>query len=80
VEDITAHFIEGLSKLQEVADSATPDEAAKSIDHAGLQNFWREWPEISSWAGALWRLLNKELADPATPIEDPELDESGGGG
>jgi hypothetical protein len=80
LEDIDAHFIEGLSKLQEVADALTPDEAAKSIDHSSLQNFWREWPEISSWAGALWRELNKGLADPASPVEDHEIDESGGEG
>jgi hypothetical protein len=80
MEEMSDRFIEGLSKLEEVADAVTPDDAAKSLDEASLQNFWRDWPGLSSWAGALWRRLNEELAEPASPVGDPELDESGGGG
>lgn len=80
MEELSDHLMDGLSKLEEVANAVTPDNAAKSLDESSLQNFWRDWPELSSWAGALWRRLNEELAEPASPIKDPELDESGGGG
>jgi hypothetical protein len=80
LEELSDRLMEGLSKLEEVADAVTPDDAAKSLDEASLQNFWRDWPELSSWAGALWRRLNEELAEPASPVKDPDLDESGGEG
>jgi hypothetical protein len=38
------------------------------------------WPEVSAWAGSLWRLLSEELSGPATPYTDAELDEVGESG
>ncbi len=35
---------------------------------------------MSSWGGALWRQLNDDLADPATPAGDLETHEVGGEG
>ena len=80
MEEMSDRLMEGLSKLEEVADAVTPDDAAKSLDEASLQNFWRDWPELSSWAGALWRRLNEDLAEAASPAKDSDHDESGGGG
>ena len=37
-------------------------------------------PDVSSWGGALWRQLNDDLADPATPAVDLETHEVGGEG
>jgi hypothetical protein len=42
--------------------------------------FWKRWPEVSQWAGSLWKMLSEELAGPATPHGDPELDEVGESG
>ena len=52
----------------------------RKLDEATLQVFWRDWPNISSWAGALWRKLNDDLDQPARPTRDPDLDEVGGSG
>ena len=39
-----------------------------------------EWPHASVWAGTLWRVLNRDLEQPAAQQKDPELDEIGGVG
>lgn len=80
MEDPSVRFTQAISELESVADSVTADEARRTFDAATLQVFWRDWPHISSWAGALWRKLNEELAAPATPPRDPDLDEVGGEG
>lgn len=67
-----------MAAFGEVADAITAENAAEALDDATLQLFWRDWPNLSSWAGALWRRLNDQLAEPATPPRDPELDEVGG--
>jgi hypothetical protein len=69
-----------LEQLEAVADEVTPDEAAQSLDDATLQVFWRDWPHISSWGGALWRKLNQDIGDAAEPAGEPDLDELGGSG
>lgn len=73
-------FIEAISKLQDVSTELTPEEAAQGLEQADLEIFWRNWPDVSAWAGTLWRKLNEDLSEPAAPVTDPELDESGGGG
>jgi hypothetical protein len=75
-----ARLVEALAQLEEVADALTADEALQTVDDASLQVFWRDWPQLSSWAGALWRKLDQDLATPARPQGDPDLDEVGGSG
>lgn len=77
--DTSDRLVEAISTLEQVADELTPDEAAGALDPATLQLFWREWPDVASWAGALWRRLNEDLGKPAQPQQEPDLDEVGGG-
>ncbi|MGH2547559.1 MAG: hypothetical protein ACRDZ9_05875 [Acidimicrobiales bacterium] len=78
--DISDRLVDALATLEEVADALTAEEAAAELDEATLQVFWRDWPQLSSWAGSLWRQLNDDLALPATPASDPAVDEVGGEG
>ncbi len=55
------------------------DGALEELDETTLQMFWRDWPHIASWAGGLWRRLNQELAEPATPAAAGEVDTGGSG-
>lgn len=80
MEEVTETFLEAMNKLEEVADSVTPEQAVKDMDEASLQVFWRDWPRITAWAGDLWRRLDSELADRASPVKDPDMDEVGGPG
>lgn len=80
MDDVSERFTESIDGLEAVADAVTPDDAQRTFDDATLQVFWRNWPHISQWAGALWRRLNDDLAQPATPPQDPDLDEVGEGG
>ena len=72
-------LVNALERLQEVVDDVTPDEAADSFDDATLQVFWRDWPNLSSWAGALWRRLDADLARASSP-PDEDFDDVGGEG
>ncbi len=78
--DPSEQLLEAMSLLDEVSRSVTPDAAADELDAATLQSFWREWPNASGWAGALWRRLNQDLETPSAPHADPETDEIGGSG
>lgn len=80
MESAGERFMEAISRLEELSTELTPEDAAEQLDEANLQVFWKQWPDVSAWAGALWRHLNEDLAEPAEPVSDPELDESGGGG
>jgi hypothetical protein len=79
-QDDGGRLIDALTELDELSSSLTVDEALSEFDEATLQVFWRDWPNISSWAAAIWRRLNEGLDRPARPPEDPELDEVGGSG
>jgi hypothetical protein len=68
-----------LAQFEAVADEVTPDEAARTLDAATLQMFWRHWPQISSWGGALWRKLDRDLDDASHPAGEAQVDEGGGG-
>lgn len=73
-------LLQAIEEFERVAETATPDEASGAFDEATLQVFWQRWPHISSWAGALWRRLNADLADAAVPHEDSEFHDVGGEG
>jgi hypothetical protein len=80
VDDISDRFRDAISRLEEVADAVTPHDAYRQLDQTSVQVFWKTWPGISSWAGSLWRLLDKELSDPAIAPDDSDDDEVGGSG
>jgi hypothetical protein len=73
-------LLHAIEEFERVADGLTPEEAARGFDEATLQVFWQRWPHVSSWAGQLWRRLNVDLADAATPVEESEHHEIGGEG
>ncbi len=80
MDDISDRFLDAISNLEEVTDATAPDRAHREFDEATLQVFWKKWPDLAAWAGSLWRSLSDELAEPATPPQDPDLDEVGGAG
>jgi hypothetical protein len=73
-------LLEAMTALEDLARACTPAQAAEEFDPIVLQAFWREWPHASVWAGTLWRVLNRDLEQPAAQQKDPELDEIGGVG
>ncbi len=75
--DVAQQLLEAMEAFDDVAYSLTADDAVEQLDEATLQLFWREWPRIQSWAGALWRRLNEELAEMATPAGG-DVDTGGG--
>ncbi len=75
--DVAQQLLKAMEALDEVADSITADEAMQELDEATLQVFWRDWPRIQSWAGSLWRQLNEELAEMASPAGG-DVDTGGG--
>ena len=79
-EETAEKLVQALAQLEEVADALTADEAVTALDDASLQVFWRDWPNVSSWAGSLWRKLDEDLAQPARAPVDADVDEVGGSG
>jgi hypothetical protein len=77
--DTSQQLLEAMEALNDVADALTPEAALEDLDETTLQMFWRDWPHIASWAGGLWRGLNQELAEPATPADEGEVDTGGSG-
>jgi hypothetical protein len=73
-------FIELVHQFEDLMHGISPEQAHTEFDETTLQLFWMRWPEISSWAGSLWRLLSEELSGPAAPHGDSELHEVGESG
>ena len=73
-------FLELLDQFEDFTDAVSPEQAHSELDETTLQLFWMRWPQMSAWAGSLWRLLSEELSGPSTPHRDEELDEVGESG
>jgi len=80
MNEAAGEFLELIHRLEEVRDAVTPERAHAEFDETTLQVFWKKWPSLSAWAGSLWKMLSEELAGPASPYRDAELDEVGGSG
>jgi hypothetical protein len=80
MDDNAGRFLDLIHGLEEITDTVTAERAHAQFDETTLQVFWKQWPRISAWAGSLWRMLSEDLAGPAAPQGDPELDEVGGSG
>ena len=78
MDDLADRFLELIHGFEEFRDSITPEHAHATFDETTLQVFWKKWPSLSMWSGSLWRMLSEELAGPASPHDDPDLDEVGG--
>ena len=75
MEDVADRFLELIHELEDIANSVPARQALAEFDETTLQVFWKRWPEVSAWAGSLWRLLSEELSGPSAPHMDPGLDE-----
>ena len=71
-------FLELMHQFEDFTDAVSPERAHTEFDETTLQLFWMRWPQLSAWAGSLWRMLSEELSGPSAPHADPELDEVGG--
>lgn len=81
MDDPGVRLIEALDTLNGVAGELTADEAAEQLDAATLHVYWREWPAVARWCGALWRRLNADLEMPSsTPADEDDVHELGGSG
>jgi hypothetical protein len=80
MDDVGNRFLDLMHQLEDVAGSLNPEQAHAQFDATTLQVFWLRWPELSAWAGSLWRMLSEEMSGPSSPYQDAELDEAGGSG
>ncbi|MGQ0804739.1 MAG: hypothetical protein ACT4PI_12870 [Actinomycetota bacterium] len=78
-DEVADRLLDALNGLQQIAGALTAEQAARALDEASIEVFWRDWPDVSSWTGALWRTIDEDHAGPAREAEDPEFDEVGGG-
>jgi hypothetical protein len=78
MDDAAGQLLDLIHSLEELRDTMSPERAHAEFDETTLQIFWQKWPALSAWAGSLWRMLSEELAGPASPHRDADLDEVGG--
>jgi hypothetical protein len=79
-EQLEHGFVTGVFVLDHTTKKITPEEAERSFGEVSKENFWRMWPSVRDWAEKLWHEIDDERGHMATPVEDDEYDEVGGGG
>ena len=79
-EQLEFGFATAVFVLDHTAGKITADEADRSFGEVTKENFWRMWPQVRDWTEQLWQAIDDERRDMASPVEDDELDETGGGG
>jgi hypothetical protein len=79
--DVSAdRFLDLVHQFEDFTDAVSPEQAHREFDEVTLQMFWMRWPQMSAWAGSLWRMLSEEMTAPSAPHTDSELDEVGESG
>jgi hypothetical protein len=79
-EQLEYGFTTAVFVLDHTSRKTTPEDAERAFGEVAKENFWRMWPTVKEWAEQLWQSIDDERRDMATPVEDDELDEVGGGG
>ena len=79
-EQLEYGFTTAVFVLDHTGRKLSPDEAERAFGETAKENFWRMWPTIREWADELHRQIEDERGHMATPVEDDEIDEVGGGG
>ena len=79
-EQIEFGFSTAVFVLDHTAGKITPSDADSTFGDTTKENFWRMWPEIRDWAEAFYQRIDDERRHMASPVEDEEYDEVGGGG
>lgn len=79
-EQLEYGFTTAVFVLDHTAGKLAPADAERQFANTAKENFWRMWPSIRAWADELHRQIDDERGHMATPVEDDEYDEVGGGG
>ena len=58
MDDNADRFLDLIHQLEDFTRTVSPDQAHAEFDEMTLQVFWMRWPQLSAWAGSLWRLLS----------------------
>lgn len=80
MDELEETFADSVSGLQEVAGGIKPPEAWRRFGELSVEQFWQAWPEVRAWGEWMYTLIQNERGDRATPVTDPDLDESGTSG
>jgi hypothetical protein len=79
-EQLEYGFTTAVFVLDHTARKLSTDQAEREFGETAKENFWRMWPTVREWADDLHRQIDDERGHMATPVEDEEYDEVGGGG
>jgi hypothetical protein len=79
-EQLEYGFTTAIFVLDHTSRKIGAEDAERSFGDVAKENFWRMWPTVKDWAEQLWQAIDDERRDMATPVQDDELDEVGGGG
>ena len=79
-EQLEYGFTTAVFVLDHTSRKIGAEDAERAFGDVAKENFWRMWPGIKQWAEELWHAIDDERGHMATPVEDDEYDEVGGGG
>jgi hypothetical protein len=79
-EQLEYGFTTAIFVMDHASRKIGAEDAERAFGDVAKENFWRMWPTVKEWAEQLWQAIDDERRDMATPVEDEELDEVGGGG
>ncbi len=79
-EDLEEQFHDAVTSMDVVSHEMKPPEAWDVFGEVTLEDFWRTWPQLRGWAEWLWRLIDAERGEKATPAEESPHEEIGGSG
>jgi len=79
-EQLEYGFTTAVFVLDHTSRKIGAEDAERAFGDVAKENFWRMWPTVKDWAEQLWQAIDDERRDMASPVQDDELDEVGGGG
>ena len=79
-EQLEYGFSTAVFVLDHTAGKLDVAEADRAWSDTTKENFWRMWPSVRDWSQSLFDRIDDERGHMASPVEDEEWDEVGGGG
>ena len=80
MDDVEDSLQDALAALEEISQDVKPPEAWRGFSEVTLEKFWQTGPQVRGWGEWMFQLIDAERGEKATPVGDPDLDESGTAG
>ncbi len=80
MDDVEHAFGTAVFIFDHTVQRVSAEEAVRKFGDVTQENFWRMWPQIKMWADNLWDEIEEDRRLHATPADQDDDLELGGGG